>query len=81
MTEHSMCQPGRPGPHGDGQDGSPDLEAFHRAKSDADRRPVLLDKDPLSFNQLDGAKQIFLDKPSASSKSSRLPLLHGSILA
>ena len=33
MVTHSMCQPGRPGPHGDGQVGSPGLAAFHRAKS------------------------------------------------
>lgn len=37
MAEHSMCQPGRPLPHGHGQDGSPGLEAFHRAKSLGDR--------------------------------------------
>ena len=29
-----MCQPGRPSPHGDGQDvSSPSLWAFHSAKS------------------------------------------------
>src|SRR5206468_8690613 len=33
MTEHSMCQPGRPGPHGDGHEGSQGLAAFHSAKS------------------------------------------------
>ena len=33
MTEHSMCQPGRPLPHGESHSGSPTLEAFHRAKS------------------------------------------------
>ncbi len=32
-----MCQPGRPGPHGDGQDGSPGLAAFHSAKSSGSR--------------------------------------------
>ncbi len=37
MTEHSMCQPGRPGPHGDGHDGSPAFDAFHNAKSEAER--------------------------------------------
>ena len=62
MTEHSICQPGRPGPHGDGQDGSPGLEAFHRAKSAADRRPVLLAKDPTPFNELDGTKSNFLGR-------------------
>jgi hypothetical protein len=44
-----MCHPGRPGPHGDGQEGSPDFEAFHKAKSDGDRRPVRLDKAPEGF--------------------------------
>lgn len=42
-----MCQPGRPGPQGDGQDGSPGFEAFHKAKSEAERRPVLFDKEPI----------------------------------
>ncbi|KAH3660656.1 hypothetical protein OGATHE_004988 [Ogataea polymorpha] len=46
MTEHSMCQPGRPGPHGDGQDGSPALDAFHNAKSDAFSLPCAADSDP-----------------------------------
>jgi hypothetical protein len=40
MTEHSICQPGRPAPQGEGQEGSPGLEAFQSAKSEADRRPV-----------------------------------------
>ena len=35
IAEHSMCQPGRPGPHGSGQEGSPGFAAFHRAKSSA----------------------------------------------
>ena len=30
-----MCQPGRPGPQGLAQDGSPGLADFHRAKSAA----------------------------------------------
>ena len=33
ITEHSMCQPGRPGPHGLSQETSPSLAAFQRAKS------------------------------------------------
>src|SRR2546428_859659 len=33
MAEHSMCHPGRPGPHGLGHAGSPGLEDFHSAKS------------------------------------------------
>lgn len=41
-----MCQPGRPEPQGDGQNGSPGFEAFHKAKSDGERRPTLLDKEP-----------------------------------
>jgi hypothetical protein len=35
ITEHSMCQPGRPFPQGLGQEGSPGFEAFHTAKSEA----------------------------------------------
>jgi hypothetical protein len=37
MAEHSMCQPGRPGPHGLGHDGSPGLTPFHSAKSRGSR--------------------------------------------
>ncbi len=34
IAEHSMCQPGRPAPHGDAQDvSSLGLLAFQRAKS------------------------------------------------
>ncbi len=33
MALHSMCQPGRPGPHGESHEGSPGLEAFQRTKS------------------------------------------------
>ena len=33
MATHSMCQPGRPGPHGEGQVGSLGLADFQRAKS------------------------------------------------
>ena len=33
IAEHSMCQPGRPLPHGDSHSGSPGLLAFHSAKS------------------------------------------------
>ena len=39
IAEHSMCQPGRPRPHGLGQDGSPGLARFHRAKSRGSRLP------------------------------------------
>ena len=35
MAEHSMCQPGRPGPSAVSQDCSPGLAAFQRAKSRA----------------------------------------------
>ena len=40
ITTHSVCHPGRPGPHGDGHDGSPGLTFFQRAKSRAE--PLLL---------------------------------------
>ena len=34
IAEHSICQPGRPSPHGDSQAASsPGFCAFHRAKS------------------------------------------------
>jgi hypothetical protein len=33
MAEHSMCQPGRPFPHGDSQKGSAGFADFHSAKS------------------------------------------------
>ena len=33
IAEHSMCQPGRPGPIGVSQDGSPGFGPFHSAKS------------------------------------------------
>ena len=46
ITEHSMCHPSRPGPHGEGQEGSPDLEAFQSAKSELERRPEPIDKAP-----------------------------------
>lgn len=46
MTEHSMCHPGRPRPQGDGHEGSPGFDAFHRAKSELDRRPDLFESEP-----------------------------------
>lgn len=46
ITEHSICHPGRPSPHGDDQTGSPGLDAFHNAKSAADLRPVLFERAP-----------------------------------
>ena len=41
IAEHSRCQPGRPRPHGVGQDapGSPALAPFHSAKSRGSRLP------------------------------------------
>ena len=42
MAEHSMCQPGRPRPHGEGHEaviGSVSLCAFHSAKSRASLFP------------------------------------------
>ncbi len=35
MAEHSMCQPGRPGPQGLSHTGSPGLDGFHSTKSAA----------------------------------------------
>ena len=47
MTEHSICQPGRPSPQGDCQAGSPGLDlAFHSAKSAAWRLPELPVREP-----------------------------------
>ena len=39
MAEHSMCHPGRPGPHGESHAGSPSLAAFQSAKSTGLRLP------------------------------------------
>ena len=39
IAEHSMCQPGRPRPHGESQAGSPGLAAFHSTKSSGSRLP------------------------------------------
>ncbi len=43
IAEHSMCQPGRPRPHGEGQDAVAGSEAcfqpFHSAKSRGSRLP------------------------------------------
>ena len=33
MALHSMCQPGRPGPNGEGQDGSSGRDGCHSTKS------------------------------------------------
>ena len=33
ITEHSMCHPGLPSPHGDTQNGSPSFFGFHNTKS------------------------------------------------
>ena len=33
MTTHSVCQPGRPSPQGEGHEGSPGFTNFQRAKS------------------------------------------------
>jgi len=33
ITEHSICQPGLPGPQGDSHEGSPSLDFFQSAKS------------------------------------------------
>ncbi len=33
IAEHSICQPGRPGPQGLSQAGSPGFDPFQRAKS------------------------------------------------
>ncbi len=46
MTEHSICHPGRPGPHVEGHDGSPGLADFQRAKSQAERLPSVVVKEP-----------------------------------
>ena len=37
IAEHSMCQPGRPAPHGESQRGSPGFAAFHSTKSSGSR--------------------------------------------
>uniref|UniRef100_A0A6B0UDD3 Putative secreted protein n=1 Tax=Ixodes ricinus TaxID=34613 RepID=A0A6B0UDD3_IXORI len=47
MAEHSMCQPGRPGPHGDVHWGSPGLAPFQRAKSRGSRLTPGSTDDPM----------------------------------
>ena len=37
ITTHSVCHPGRPGPQGEGHDGSPGLAFFHSTKSRGER--------------------------------------------
>ena len=37
IAEHSMCQPGRPGPHSDSHAGSPSAEGCHSTKSSGSR--------------------------------------------
>ena len=37
ITTHSVCHPGRPGPHGESHVGSPGLAFFHRTKSSGER--------------------------------------------
>ena len=37
IAEHSICQPGRPLPHGESHDGSPGLALFQSAKSSGSR--------------------------------------------
>lgn len=84
-----MCQPGRPGPHGDGQAGSPGLDDFQSAKSAAERLPVVDVKEPVSpaerrrvsWGGLERTAGQRGDAPSPSSSSSLLPLLHGCSLA
>ena len=46
MAEHSMCQPGRPGPQGLSHAGSPGFAPFHRAKSPGFRFVADLDPRP-----------------------------------
>ena len=77
-----MCHPGRPGPHGEGQAGSPGLDDFHNAKSAGDRRPdlSLTDKAPVQGVSLHPAQNP-AGLPSPSSRSSRFPLLQGSNFA
>ena len=40
MAEHSMCQPGRPSPQGEGHAGSPGFADFHNTKSSGSRLAV-----------------------------------------
>ena len=51
IAEHSMCQPGRPVPHGESHCGSPGLAAFHSTKSSGSRLR-LVDLDALAGAQV-----------------------------
>lgn len=60
MALHSICQPGRPFPNGDSQNGSPGFAAFHRAKSLISRFSSLpIIKLVLNLSQLNGLSQLF----------------------
>ena len=58
-----MCQPGRPGPQGDGQLGSPCLAAFHRAKSSGSR---LLPVMPVADRLLRRAQRVETSCPDSA---------------
>lgn len=81
ITLHSICHPGRPGPHGESHAGSPGFDDFQSAKSAEDRFPVVLVKDPgerlLAQSCSHARDQRMTGSPSPSSSSSRLPLLQG----
>lgn len=82
ITEHSICQPGRPGPHGDGHEGSPDFDAFHRAKSDGERLPVVIESAPVWLTVIPRIHfKNFNGQPSPSASNSLFPLLQGSNFA
>lgn len=52
IAEHSICHPGLPAPHGDGQLGSPALLLFHNAKSFGDLfSAVSSDRSPVGLNK------------------------------
>ena len=66
IAEHSICQPGRPFPHGESQLGSPGFDAFQRAKSLSDFFSLLY---------------VFANDPSPSARAAALPTASGTSFA
>jgi hypothetical protein len=84
ITEHSRCHPGRPGPQGDGHEGSPGFDDFQSAKSALDLVFAFTERAPEEPMVQIGSREtalLMLSLPSPSARKSSLFLLHGSIFA
>ena len=80
IAEHSMCQPGRPSPHGLGQDTSPssDARAFHNAKSATASLAYssLLTRSPARISRGGGVFVPFLGRPASTFLGPARMVLH-----